>query len=399
MGSNESRKTILKKFKVVSVLGARPQFIKAAPVSGLIRKKYRKRIREILVHTGQHYDPNMSDIFFRQMRIPRPKYHLGIGGGSHGAMTGRMMEKIEQVLLKEKPDWVLVYGDTNSTLAGALAAAKLHIPVAHVEAGLRSFNMRMPEEINRILTDHVSRLLFCPTRTAVENLKKEGITRGVVLSGDVMLDAAKFYRPIARNISLNQWGLKEKAYAFCTIHRQENTDDLGNLREILKALVEISRQIVVVFAVHPRTRKVIEKNPGMKSLLQSNTVKYSSRNSEGEKKEIIKTGILVVDPLGYLETQRMAMGAKAVLTDSGGLQKEAFFHQTPCITLRKETEWIETLRGGYNRLAGARRLAILRHTKRAMLAPSKSAPRFLRFRVASAGKILSSLLKKQKEKA
>ena len=285
MGSNESRKTILKKFKVVSVLGARPQFIKAAPVSGLIRKKYRKRIREILVHTGQHYDPNMSDIFFRQMRIPRPKYHLGIGGGSHGAMTGRMMEKIEQVLLKEKPDWVLVYGDTNSTLAGALAAAKLHIPVAHVEAGLRSFNMRMPEEINRILTDHVSRLLFCPTRTAVANLKKEGITRGVVLSGDVMLDAAKFYRPIARNISLNQWGLKEKAYAFCTIHRQENTDDLGNLREILKALVEISRQIVVVFAVHPRTRKVIEKNPGMKSLLQSNTVKYSSRNSEGEKKK------------------------------------------------------------------------------------------------------------------
>jgi len=339
--------------KIVTIIGARPQFIKAAPVSALIRQKYRNRIREILVHTGQHYDRNMSDIFFRQMRIPRPQYHLRIGGGSHGAMTGRMMEEIEMVLQKEKPDWVLVYGDTNSTLAGALAAVKLHIPVAHVEAGLRSFNMKMPEEINRILTDHVSQLLFCPTHTAVENLKKEGITRGVVLSGDVMLDAARFYRPIARNISLDRWGLKEKAYVFCTIHRQENTDDLGNLREILKALVEISRQTVVVLAAHPRTRKAIEKVPGIKNLLQSNKAKFSSKKSGGKKKETIKTGFLVVDPLGYLEAQRLVMGAKVVLTDSGGLQKEAFFHRTPCITLRNETEWVETVVSGRNLLAGA----------------------------------------------
>lgn len=339
--------------KIVTIIGARPQFIKAAPVSALIRQKYRNRVREILVHTGQHYERNMSDIFFRQMGIPRPKYHLGIGGGSHGVMTGRMIEKIEQVLLIEKPDWVLVYGDTNSTLAGALAAAKLHIPVAHVEAGLRSFNMKMPEEINRILTDRISSLLFCPTRTAVENLKKEGITRGVVLSGDVMLDAARFYRPIARKIPLDQWGLTEKAYVLCTIHRQENTDELGNLREILKALVEISRQTVVVFAVHPRTRKAIEKIPGIKNLLQSNKADFSSKKSGGEKKETIKTGILVVDPLGYLETHRMVMGAKAVLTDSGGLQKEAFFHQVPCITTRQETEWIETVELGLNHLTGA----------------------------------------------
>jgi UDP-N-acetylglucosamine 2-epimerase len=363
MGSHKPGKTILKKIKVVSVLGARPQFIKAAPVSGLIRKKYRQRIREILVHTGQHYDRNMSDVFFRQMRIPRPRYHLGIGGGTHGAMTGRMLEKIEQVLLKEKPDWVLVYGDTNSTLAGALAAAKLHIPVAHVEAGLRSFNMRMPEEINRILTDHVSQLLFCPTRTAVENLKKEGITRGVVLSGDVMLDAARFYRPIARNISLDRWGLKEKAYVFCTIHRQENTDDLGNLREILKALVEISRQTVVVFAVHPRTRKAIEKVPGIKNLLQSNKENFFSKKSGGKKNETIKTGILVVDPLGYLETQRMVTGAKMVLTDSGGLQKEAYFHRTPCFTLRNETEWLETVATGWNQIVGANEKKIIRAIK------------------------------------
>lgn len=294
----------------------------------------------------------MSDVFFRQMRIPRPKYHLRIGGGSHGAMTGRMIEKIEQVLLKEKPDWVLVYGDTNSTLAGALAAAKLHIPVAHVEAGLRSFNMKMPEEINRILTDRISSLLFCPTPTAVRNLKREGITKGVHLSGDVMFDAALHYRDLAKKIPLKRWGLKEKNYAFCTVHRQENTENQLNLKEILLACREIGRKFPVVFAIHPRTRKVIQHCPGLRGLLYFKHSEPTTRKATKEKKDH-KSGILVLEPIGYLETQRVVMGATAILTDSGGLQKEAFFHRTPCITLRNETEWLETVALGWNQTVGA----------------------------------------------
>jgi len=382
----------------VTIIGARPQFIKAAPISALIRKKYRGRICEILVHTGQHYDQNMSEVFFSQMRIPRPKYHLRVAGGGHGTMTGRMMEKIEQVLKKENPDWVLVYGDTNSTLAGALAAAKLHIPVAHAEAGLRSFNMKMPEEINRILTDRISSLLFCPTPTSVKNLKKEGITKGVYLSGDVMLDAVLFYRTLAGKIPLQRWCLKEKSYFFCTVHRQENTDDRRNLKEILQALQEIGRKDVVVFAIHPRTRKVIEKCRDLRMLLASNNLGIRIRNSKQRGKRVKEAGIMVLEPLGYLETQRLVMGAKAVLTDSGGLQKEAFFHQTPCITLRNETEWIETLEGGHNRLAGACRSAILRHSKLASIGPPKPAPRFPWLREGSAFNILESILKKQKGK-
>jgi UDP-GlcNAc3NAcA epimerase len=377
--------------KIVTVIGARPQFIKAAPVSALIRKKYCTRIREIMVHTGQHYDRNMSDIFFRQMRIPRPKYHLRIGGGSHGSMTGRMLEKIEQVLQKEKPDWVLVYGDTTSTLAGALAAAKLHIPVAHVEAGLRSFNMRMPEEINRILTDRISSLLFCPTPTAVKNLKKEGITEGVHLSGDVMLDAARHYQLSARKIPLRCWRLREKGYFFCTIHRQENTDNRQNLKEILQALVEISRKAVVVFAIHPRTRKVIEKCPELCRILSSGTLETKVGQRE---KRAGATRIMVLEPTGYLETQRLVMGAKAVLTDSGGLQKEAFFYRTPCITLRKETEWIETRQGGLNRLAGANRRAILQHTRKAILSCPRSAAMVTGLRGDSAEKTVRIIFKK-----
>ena len=348
--------------KIVTIIGARPQFIKAAPVSALIRKKYPQRIREILVHTGQHYDRNMSDVFFRQMRIPRPRYHLGTGGGSHGAMTGRMIEKIEQVLQKEKPDWVLVYGDTNSTLAGALAAAKLHIPVAHVEAGLRSFNMKMPEEINRIVTDRISSLLFCPTPRAVRNLKREGITKGVHLSGDVMYDAALQYRGLAKKIPLKRWGLKEKSYAFCTIHRQENTENQLNLKEILLACREIGRKIPVVFAIHPRTRKVIQHCPGLRGLLYLKYSEPTTRKATKEKKDH-RSGILVLEPIGYLETQRVVMGATAILTDSGGLQKEALFHRTPCITLRNETEWLETVALGWNRIVGANEKKILRAAK------------------------------------
>lgn len=337
----------------MTVVGARPQFIKTAPVSALLRKKYRQQVREILVHTGQHYDRDMSDIFFRQMRLPKPKYHLGIGGGSHGAMTGRMVAKIEEVLQLEKPGLVMVYGDTNSTLAGALAAAKLHIPVAHVEAGLRSFNMRMPEEINRVLTDRVSRLLFCPTPTAVLNLKNEGIERGVVLAGDVMFDAARFYRALAMKISLQKWGLQEKDYVCCTIHRQENTDNVETLRELLRAIKKISQKVTVVFILHPRTRKVIRQTPSLAKLLQNRMFGTSKKNKKISLRKKNRVGIMSLKPLGYLEAQRMIMGARMILTDSGGLQKEAFFHGTPCVTLRKETEWPETLRGGWNQLAGS----------------------------------------------
>lgn len=336
-----------KKLKIATILGARPQFIKAAPVSKLIREKYREKIREILVHTGQHHDPGMSEIFFRELRIPRPEYHLGVRGGGHGEMTGRMMQKIEKVLQKERPDWVLVYGDTNSTLAGALAAAKLHIPVAHVEAGLRSYNRRMPEEINRILTDRVASLLFCPTRTAIRNLKKEGITRGVRLCGDVMFDAARAYRKAAMKIPLRKWGLSPKSYVFCTIHRQENTDNVKKLKNILEALATISRTGTVVFAVHPRTRKTIASRPPLRAILGKAIL----------EKELPWTknrgpGLLLLQPLGYLETQRMVQSAKVVLTDSGGLQKEALFHGVPCVTLRSETEWVETVQAGWNRLCG-----------------------------------------------
>lgn len=348
-----NKKTPHKQIKIVSIIGARPQFIKAAPVSTLIRQKYRGRVREILVHTGQHYDQNMSGIFFREMRIPRPKYHLGVGGRSHGAMTGRMMEKIEKVLVQEKPDWVLVYGDTNSTLAGALAAVKLHIPVAHVEAGLRSFNMRMPEEINRILTDRISSLLFCPTPTAVQNLKNEGISQGVYLSGDVMMDAVRHYQVSARQIPLKRWRLREKGFVFCTVHRQENTDNRKNLRQILKALREISRQVRVVFAIHPRTKKAIHSSPGLQKLLGKNHAGTGTQKSEKNKPARSSAGIVACAPLGYLETQRMVMGARLVITDSGGLQKEAFFHKTPCIILRQETEWLEILKSGQVQVAGA----------------------------------------------
>lgn len=319
--------------KIVTVVGARPQFIKVAAVSRVIRDDYAGKIEEVLVHTGQHYDENMSKVFFKELDIPHPRYNLEISGGQHGAMTGRMLEAVENVLLQEKPDWLLIYGDTNSTLAGALAAAKLHIPVAHVEAGLRSFNMRMPEEINRILADRVSSLLFCPTETAVKNLKAEGISKGVHNVGDVMYDVSLFYRDRARQQSTIQETLRlpQCGFVLATCHRAENTDDPKRLGEILSALAMVARQLPVVLPLHPRTRKLIA-DYGLSEHL---------------------TALLVTDPLPFLDMVALEQAAKIILTDSGGVQKEAFFYGVPCITMRDETEWVETVDLGWNRLVGA----------------------------------------------
>lgn len=325
--------------KIVTIVGARPQFIKAAAVSRAILNFKSERVSEVIVHTGQHYDENMSGAFFSELGIPQPEYNLAISGGSHGSMTGRMLEAIEGVYLKEKPDWVLIYGDTNSTLAGALAASKLHIPIAHVEAGLRSFNMRMPEEINRILSDRVSSLLFCPTDTAVSNLKAEGITKGVNNVGDVMYDVALHYRDKAREQSdiLNRLGLVGKPYVLATCHRAENTDDPKRLHEIMQALSTISEQVSLVFPVHPRTRKLISEQC---------LSHYLDRS-------------IVLEPLSFLDMVALEQAAKTILTDSGGVQKEAFFYNVPCVTMRDETEWVETVHLGWNRLVGASSTAIV----------------------------------------
>ncbi len=323
--------------KILTVVGARPQFIKAAAVSRVIGDT--PDVEEMLVHTGQHYDDNMSKVFFEDLDIPPPKYNLDISGGSHGAMTGRMLEAVEAVLLQERPDWVLIYGDTNSTLAGALAAAKLHIPVAHVEAGLRSFNMRMPEEINRILADRVSSLLFCPTQAAVTNLRAEGIHHGVHHVGDVMYDVALFTRERARQQStiLARLGLSPGCFALATCHRAENTDDPQRLSGILSALAEIAKDFPVVLPLHPRTRKLIASF-ALSPLLSPLTV---------------------TEPLPFLDMVALEQAAKVILTDSGGVQKEAFFYDVPCVTMRNETEWVETVELGWNQLVGADTARIL----------------------------------------
>lgn len=316
--------------KILSVVGARPQFIKAAAVSRVLRAV--PGVREVLVHTGQHYDDNMSRVFFEELEIPEPDYHLGIGGGTHGQNTGRMLEAIESVLVKERPDWVLVYGDTDSTLAGALAAVKLHIPVAHVEAGLRSFNRRMPEEINRVLTDHASDVLFAPTETAVRNLLREGIPEDRIhLVGDVMYDAALYYGVKAERESriLERLGLAPKGYILATVHRAENTDDRERLRVILEALGEVHQEVPVVFPVHPRTRKRAEAF-GLGDYLEK---------------------VVALEPVGYLDMVMLEKNARLIVTDSGGVQKEAYFYRVPCVTVREETEWVELLETGWNHLA------------------------------------------------
>ena len=326
---------------IMTVLGARPQFIKAAAVSRAISRH--AGLRERIIHTGQHYDAAMSDIFFDEMGIPKPDHQLSIGGGSHGAMTGDQLKHIEAILETERPDWVLVYGDTNSTLAGALAAAKLHIPVAHVEAGLRSFNRRMPEEINRVLTDHLSELLFAPTPAACRQLRREGIdTEGIHLCGDVMMDAALHYRDQARPPAcIAELGLEPGDFLLCTIHRAENTDSPDRLRAILEGLSASARPIVL--PLHPRTRKTLQA-------LQLTP----------------KAPIHLVDPVGYLEMTWLEMNCVAVVTDSGGVQKEAYFHGKPCITLRDETEWTELVELGVNTLTGADPESIARHINRPM---------------------------------
>jgi UDP-N-acetylglucosamine 2-epimerase len=327
--------------RVVSVVGARPQFIKLSPLSKELRKKH----REIVVHTGQHYDYELSRVFFSQLTIPKPDYNLGIGSDEHGAQTGRMLKGVEEVLLFEKPDLVLVYGDTNSTLAGALAAAKLKIPVAHVEAGLRSFKKSMPEEINRVLTDHVSSLLFCPTATSVKNLKREGITKGVHLVGDVMYDSLRANLAVAEKRSgiIKKLGLKKGGFYLITIHRAENTDEEGNLRKITRIVTGLDER--VVFPIHPRTRKKLLEFRLLDEMLAQD-------------------GLLLIDPVSYLDMLVLEKNARYVLTDSGGVQKEAFFLKTPCLTLREETEWAETLEGGWNEIVGLSLRRILLRIRR-----------------------------------
>ncbi len=314
--------------KILTVIGARPQFIKAAVVSRLLLG--RPGVEEVLVHTGQHYDENMSDVFFSELGIPKPAHQLGIGSGQHGAQTGRMLEGLEQVMLAVKPDLVLVYGDTNSTLAGALAAAKLHIPIAHVEAGLRSFNRRMPEEINRVLTDHVSTWLFAPTELAVRNLENEGL-RGaaVVLAGDVMYDAALYYGARAKLDVVTRLGLEAKGYALATVHRAENTDPGPRLWALLEGLCTVAAELPVVLPLHPRTRAVLQRERVLE--------KYHQR-------------LRLLEPVGYLDMVALEKHARVIATDSGGVQKEAFFHGVPCVTLRDETEWMELVELGWNRL-------------------------------------------------
>jgi UDP-GlcNAc3NAcA epimerase len=314
--------------RITTVVGARPQFVKAAPVSQALA---RRGVVESLIHTGQHYDPQLSDVFFEQLKLRPPDHHLGIGSASHGAQTGRMLEAIEVVLAKERPERLLVYGDTNSTLAGALAAAKLGIPIAHVEAGLRSFNRAMPEEINRVLTDHVADLLFCPTEAAVANLRAEGITRGVHQVGDVMYDAALYYLGLAEAgpSPLGALGLAPRGYYLATLHRAGNTDDPERLRTLVGLLAALDAP--VVFPVHPRTAKVMQAT-GISA----------------------PAGMLrPVPPASYLEMLLLERHARAILTDSGGVQKEAYFFGVPCITLRAETEWVETVEAGWNELADA----------------------------------------------
>ena len=334
--------------KIVTILGARPQFVKAAVLSRIISDK--NEFEEVIVHTGQHYDSNMSEVFFKEMEIPKPKYNLDINGLGHGAMTGQMLEKIEKVLLDEKPDAIVIYGDTNSTIAGALAAKKLDIKVAHIEAGLRSYNMQMPEEINRILTDRISDLLLCPTDTAIKNLKNEGfdnIDTKVVKCGDIMKDAVEFYSRSSSEKSdlLDRLNLKESNFVLATIHRQENTDDLVKLESIFEGLESIAKEMQVVLPLHPRTKNILEKNK-------------------------LKYDVTIIEPVGYFDMLELLKNCIMVVTDSGGLQKEAFFNKKHCIIAREETEWIELVENGFAEIVGSDRYKMIEVFERFLNAKS-----------------------------
>lgn len=387
--------------KICTIIGARPQFIKAAAVSraiaahnrltpdALVRqiengrsavrnvsrtipeaKRSGTPLTEVIIHTGQHYDEAMSSIFFRELAMPKPKYNLNIGSGTHGQQTGKMLAGIEDVLLKEKPDWVLIYGDTNSTLAGALAAAKIHIPVAHIEAGLRSFNRRMPEEINRVVADHLSTVLFCPSQVSVDNLAAEGIplplthnplpitynplpiTSNVLIVGDVMADALTFAVQTSSKTSniLQRLSLKPKQYLLATVHRAENTDDPQRLAGIMDALSEIAKRETVVLPIHPRTKKMLGDNyPSVLTPHSSHLTPHAS--------------LKFIDPVGYFDIIALEKSARMILTDSGGIQKEAYWLKVPCVTLRDETEWLETIQAGWNILTGANSAKIIKAVK------------------------------------
>lgn len=325
--------------KIVTVLGARPQFVKASVVSHAIAQQ--PGVQEVVLHTGQHHDFNMSKVFFEELGMGAPAYQLEIHGGTHGAMTGRMLVEVEGVLLAERPDLVLVYGDTNSTLAGALAAVKLHIPVAHVEAGLRSFDMHMPEEVNRIVTDHISRWLFTPTDTAARNLRREGFPNSrIVPVGDVMFDVVRHYgaRTPASGGIMERLQLLRGAYALVTIHRAENTDESGRLTAILDALEAFSQEIRVFWPMHPRTRAAVQALGRL---------------------DVLERSVISSEPVGYLDMIQLSKNAALIVTDSGGLQKEAFFHEVPCVTLREVTEWVELIEAGWNRLAPPRSAAMI----------------------------------------
>ncbi len=316
--------------KIVSIIGARPQFIKAAVVSKEISK--RDGIEDVLIHTGQHYDENMSKIFFDELEIPQPNYNLEVGSGLHGVQTAAMLEKTEQILLKEKPDWLLVYGDTNSTIAGALAATKLHIKIAHVEAGLRSFNKLMPEEINRITTDRISDLLLVPSQNAMQLLEKENLSENSIFTGDVMFDSILFYQKMAEDKYLLKSITTETDYYLATVHRAENTDDKERLQNIFSAFSEMNKPVVL--PLHPRTKSKLDG------------IKFNNN-------------IKIIEPVSYLEMILLLKNSSKVLTDSGGLQKEAYFMKKPCITMRDETEWIETLNGNWNFIVGTNTKLIL----------------------------------------
>lgn len=324
----------MRRISVTTVVGARPQFVKAAAVSRAIEQFNGSgtsvRIDERIIHTGQHYDDNMSRVFFEQLHIPQPAVNLEVGSGPHGAQTGLMLQRIEAILVENRPNWVLIYGDTNSTLAAALAASKLHIPIAHVEAGLRSFNRVMPEEINRIVADCLSTLLLCPTRTAVENLAREGMSGGVRQVGDVMYDSVLHNAALAGGDGeiVEKLGLTSKGYYLATIHRAENTDDPARLKGLVQALQQLSRPTVL--PLHPRTRKTL-----------------------GESLAQLEHQVKVIDPVSYLDMLKLEQNARIILTDSGGVQKEAYWFDVPCVTLRDQTEWVELVEGGCNLLAGA----------------------------------------------
>jgi len=323
--------------KIVTVLGARPQFVKAAVLSRVLQEH--QEIEEVIVHTGQHFDANMSAVFFEEMEIPKPAYNLEINSLGHGAMTGQMLEKIEAILMVEKPDAVVVYGDTNSTIAGSLAAKKLQIKVIHIEAGLRSFNMNMPEEINRILTDRISDLLCCPTEAALLNLKNEGFDNlpiHIEKNGDIMKDAVEYYSKISayKSTIISDLKLKKNEFVLATIHRQENTDDVDKLKSIFEALEEIHSDCQVVIPIHPRTKKIIEKQQ-------------------------LKPNITLVDPVGYFAMLELLKHCKMVISDSGGLQKEAFFNKKSCIIVREETEWVELVENGFAEIVGSNKEKIV----------------------------------------